>query len=88
MVNARNDIQQLDRLHTRVTKFMTTPNRQCIGQVLHADPMGISDEPNGFTIDWAVIHINKDTFDWADFKGNKVYIGTSPISLIDTVVHR
>ena len=42
---------QLDRFHTRATKFMTTPNKRCIGQVLRADPFGVSDEPDGSTID-------------------------------------
>ncbi|KAI0287535.1 hypothetical protein BC826DRAFT_44441 [Russula brevipes] len=75
-----DDIQQLDRLHTRITKFMATPNNEamhCSGQVLHADPVGVSSsEPgDGFTIDWAVIHLNKDSFDWDDFNGNKIYVG-------------
>ena len=77
--SATDDIQQLDRLHTHVTKFMATPNKRCIGHVLYADPVGVSsDEPDGFTVDWAVIQLSKDAFDWDDFSGNKIYIGTSP----------
>ena len=77
MDNATDDIQQLDRFHAHVPKFMSTPNKRCIGQVLHTGPVSVSsDEPDGFTIDWAVIHLNKDTDDWADFEGNKDYIGT------------
>ena len=50
--NVMDDIRQLDRLHPRATKFMTT--RRSIGQLLHADLIGVSsDEPDGFTIDWA-----------------------------------
>jgi len=86
--NAIDGIQQLDCLHTRVTKFMVNPKTRCIGQVLHADPIGVSsNEPDGFTIDWAVIRLNKDAFNWADFKGNKVYIGKYSISLINAMLH-
>jgi len=85
--SATDNIEQLDRLHTRVTKFMATPNKRCIGHVLHADPVGVSsDEPDAFTVDWAVIQLSKDAFDWSDFSGNKIYIGTSPISLINTTL--
>jgi len=50
--DAIDGIQQLDCLHTRVTKFMVNPKTRCIGQVLHADPIGVSpNEPDGFTID-------------------------------------
>ena len=65
---------------------MATLNKRCIGQILHADPFDISNGPDGFTIDWAIIHPSKDTFNWAEFKGNKVYICTFPISLIDTML--
>ena len=85
--SAMDNIEQLDRLHTRVTKFIATPNKRCIGHVLHADPVGASsDEPDAFTVDWAVIQLSKDAFDWDDFSGNKIYIGTSPISLINTML--
>ena len=83
--NVMDDIQQLDCLHPRATKFMTT--MRCIGQLLHADLIGVSSsEPDGFTIDRAVIHLNKDVFDWAALRGGVVYIGTSPILLIDTIL--
>ena len=81
VVKATRNMEQLDRLHSEVTKFIANPKQRPIGSVLHADPIGVSsDGPDGFTIDWAVIRLNKDAFDWDQFKGNKVYIGTSPIS--------
>jgi hypothetical protein len=86
VTNSTEDIEQLDRLHTRVAKTMLTTNKRVIGHVLHADPVGVSSGPEGFTIDWAVVELSDDAFDWADFKGNKVYIGTSPISLINTTL--
>ncbi|KAG8736674.1 hypothetical protein FRC10_009052 [Ceratobasidium sp. 414] len=72
---ATENIGQLDRLHTEVTKFMTGPVQRRIGSVLHADPIGVSSEPGGFTVDWAVIKLDEDAFNLAEFKGNKVYIG-------------
>ena len=41
--------------------------------------------PKEFTIDWA--EASDDASNWADFKGNRVYIGTSPISLINSVIY-
>lgn len=86
MTNSTEDIEQLNNLHTRVAKTMLTTNKRSISHVLHADPVGISTGPERFTIDWAAIELSDDAFDWANFKGNKVYIGTSPISLINTML--
>ena len=79
VTNSPEDIEQLNNLHTRVAKTMLTTNKRLIGHVLHADPVGVSSGPEGFTIDWAAIELSDDAFNWADFKGNTVYIGTSPI---------
>ncbi|RDX47194.1 hypothetical protein OH76DRAFT_1456816 [Lentinus brumalis] len=51
------------------------PSERCIGHVLHADPIGVSPGPDGFTVDWAVIKLSEDAFDWKDFGGNQMYIG-------------
>ncbi|KAG0127670.1 hypothetical protein HOY82DRAFT_541833 [Tuber indicum] len=77
VVKTARNMEQLNRLHSEVTKLITNPKQRPIGSVLHADPIDVSsDGPDGFTIDWAVIQLNKDAFDWDEFKGNKVYIGT------------
>ncbi|RPD77828.1 hypothetical protein L226DRAFT_551609 [Lentinus tigrinus ALCF2SS1-7] len=69
-------IHQLDSLRIGVTESISSPDARCIGHVLHADPIGVSSaSPTGFTIDWAIIKLNADAFDWATFMGNKVYIG-------------
>jgi len=73
-------IEQLDRVHSWATKFITNPKQRCIGHGVYADPIRpSSDAPDACTVDWAVIQLNKDAFDLVDFKGNKVYIGTSPL---------
>jgi hypothetical protein len=86
LTNSTKDIEQLDRLHTCVAKTMFTANRRIIGHVLHTDPVGVSSGPEGFTIDWAVVKLSDNAFDWAEFQGNKVYISTSPISLINPIL--
>jgi hypothetical protein len=39
MVRTTENMEELDRLHSEVTKFMATPKQQRIGVVLHADPI-------------------------------------------------
>ncbi len=65
--------------HRVATSLMITKDR-LIGSVLHADPIGVSNGPDRFMVDWAVFQLDKDAFDWTTFKGNEVYIGTFPIS--------
>lgn len=85
-MNAKVAIRHLNLLHSGVTKHMSNPTNRCIGDVLFADPIGVSsDGPEGYTRDWAVIKIRKDAFA-DDFQGNKMYIGTSPISLINIML--
>ena len=79
VVKTTRIIEQLDGLHSEVTKLMTDPKQRTIGFVLHADPISASDGPDGYTIDWAVIQLDKDAFDWNKFKGNRVYIGSFSI---------
>ncbi|KAG8897721.1 hypothetical protein FRB99_007972 [Tulasnella sp. 403] len=74
--NARATIQRLDRLHSHVTKFLYTPSKRRIGFNLYVDPIGVSSTAaDGFTVDWAMIQLDEDAFNWDEFKGNKVYIG-------------
>ena len=71
-------IRHLGLLYTRVTRLIPAAKNRVIGRVLFADPISVSsDGPNGFTLDWAVLGIQKDAFD-DDFEGNMLYIGTSP----------
>jgi hypothetical protein len=80
---AKGTIKRLNVLHSNVTQYMPIPDNRCIGHVLYADPIGISSD--GYTRDWAVIKIRKDAFA-DDFQGNRIYIGTSPISLKTTIL--
>jgi len=77
-------IRQLYKLYIRVTPNMPIPSNRSIGRAVFADPIRASTNgPDACTWDWAVIAIRKDAFG-ADFKGNTVYIGMTPISLTNT----
>ena len=75
VMDVTGDSKKLNDLDAHVVKTMFTPAKRVIGQVLHADPVGPSSGFEPFTIDWAVIELSEDAFDWNTFKGNKVYIG-------------
>lgn len=76
---AQRQIEQINKLHSDVTRFRTTPEQRAIGYVLHAEPIVVSDGPNEFTRDWALIELYEEKIDWDSFKGNKVYVGTFSI---------
>ncbi|PWW72996.1 hypothetical protein C7212DRAFT_354227 [Tuber magnatum] len=73
--DTKSNINHLDHIHSEVTKLTSTPQQRSVGFVLYASPVGPADGPNGCTLDWAAIQLSRDAFDWAKFKGNKVYIG-------------
>ena len=75
---ATRAIENLKKFHLEVTKCRADLEERVIGFVLHAEP--ISDGPNKLTRDWAFIQLYKEMIDWDTFLGNKVYIGTFPIS--------
>jgi len=76
---ATKDIDNLNKLHDEVTKRRTNPDKRIIGFVLHTEPIVVS-EPGGYTRDWGFIQLYKEKIDWDAFRGNKVYVGTPPIS--------
>ncbi|KAF5373474.1 hypothetical protein D9615_009467 [Tricholomella constricta] len=66
---------EVTKLQVHVILTMIDPADRVVGRVLHADPVGPSPGPEPFTVDWAVIQITHDAFEWDEFQGNKVYIG-------------
>ncbi|CCA69302.1 hypothetical protein PIIN_03201 [Serendipita indica DSM 11827] len=69
MGTTRRNIEQLDSLHTKVTKFTTNAKQRVIGSVFHVDPIRLSptldssDTGKRFIIDWKMIKINQDASD-------------------------
>ena len=72
---ATNKIEQADRLHTKVTKRFTTTASRVIGFVLHCAKIEVGEDQ--FLYDWSFIQMDEDKIEWKDFKGNKLFVGTS-----------
>ena len=77
MAKARRTIEEANAIHSKVTKYRSTASQRVIGFVLHSEKIEVSVDLYGFTKDWALIELYDKKIDWATFKGNKVYIGTS-----------
>jgi hypothetical protein len=77
VAKATREIEQAEALYDEVTKHRTTPDQRVIGFVLHSEKIEVSVDPHGFTKDWALVELYEEKIDWASFKGNKVYVGTS-----------
>lgn len=73
--SAKKKIGELNRFHNEILKRLTVTDQRIIGKVVRVEPIDVNVAPNGFTRDWALIELYNDKFDWATFKGNKVYVG-------------
>ena len=82
---ANGRIEDVNEIHDEVTNHWTTPNQRVIGYVVHAPAIAVDDGPKHFTRDWALIDLYRDKIDWNAFQGNKVYVGTFPSYLGNTV---
>jgi hypothetical protein len=51
-------------------------SQRVLGHVVYAPPISVGTGPKRFTEDWALIELKLDKFDWDNFKGNVVYLGT------------
>ncbi|KAG8891254.1 hypothetical protein FRB99_003751, partial [Tulasnella sp. 403] len=71
---AKKKIEKINKLHSDVTRFRTTPEQRIIGFVRHVEPIAVSDGPHQFTRDWALIELYEEKIDWDSFKGNKLSI--------------
>ncbi|KAG8894920.1 hypothetical protein FRB99_000911 [Tulasnella sp. 403] len=76
----KKKIEKINKLHSDVTRFRTTPEQRITGFVRHVEPIAVSDGPHQFTRDWALIELYEEKIDWDSFKGNKVYIGGNLLS--------
>lgn len=56
-------IDDLNKFHNEVTRRGTDPTQRIIGFVLHAEPIVVSDGPNKFTRDWALIQLDNEKID-------------------------
>ncbi|KAG8219464.1 hypothetical protein J3R82DRAFT_392 [Butyriboletus roseoflavus] len=81
----KSKIEDVNEIHDEVTKYWTTLNQPVIGYVVHAPAVAVDDGPEYFTRDWALIDLYRDKIDWDTFKGIKIYVGTFPSYLGNTV---
>jgi hypothetical protein len=77
--SAKEKIDETNKFHNEILKRWTVPDQRIIGEVVHVEPIDVNVAPHGFPRDWALIELYDDKFDWAMFKGNKVYVGTFSI---------
>jgi hypothetical protein len=73
---ARRKMEKINDFHGDISKHWTVPNDRIIGKVIHVQPIAVSVGPQKFTEDWALIALDESKFEWKNFKGNMVYIGT------------
>ena len=73
---AKTKIEEANELHSYVTKNFTTTESRVFGFVLHSAKIEVG-AVDGFMYDWSVVQLDDDKIDWAEFKGNKLFVGTS-----------
>ena len=79
---ATRAINYLNKLHSEVTKFRSTPGLRTVGWALYSSPIQVSAMPLGYTEDWGLVELDPKKIDMSTFPGNKIYIGTSVRSLV------
>ena len=57
-----------------------------LGHVLYSPPISPSTGDKSFMEDWALIELDDDKISWANFQGNKMYLGMFFISQVGKVV--
>jgi len=72
----KTSIMALDKFHTDVTKFWSQEQHRIIGRVAYAPPITVGGGAKRYTEDWALIELDNDKIDWANFKGNVIDLGT------------
>ena len=73
---AKTKIEEANDLHSYITKNFTTIESRVFGFVLHSAKIEVGAE-DGIMYDWSVVQLDDDKIEWAEFKGNKLFVGTS-----------
>ena len=73
---AEEEIDDLDKLHSEVTKNWSAECQRVLGHIAHSPPISIGIGPTHFTEDWALIELHNEKIDWKNFKGNVIDLGT------------
>ena len=71
---AKAKIEAANKLHSEVTKNFTTLTSRVIGHVLYCSKIVVG--ADGHVLDWSFVELDAKKINWADFKGNQVFVGT------------
>lgn len=77
---AKKTITAADELHTAVTKSYTFTGSRTLGFVYHSAEIEVGED--GYMYDWALIQLDADKLEAANFQGNKLYVGTSVLLIL------
>lgn len=70
---------RIDALHTKVTKFRSTPELRSVGWVLYSSVIKadakVGNEELGYTQDWALVQLDPRMLNMETFDGNKLFVG-------------
>lgn len=72
---AKASVKALDKFHSDVTKVWSQESHCRIGRVAYAPPITVGADHKRYTEDWALIELDRDKFDWDNFRGNVIDLG-------------
>ncbi|KAI6032566.1 hypothetical protein F5J12DRAFT_944673 [Pisolithus orientalis] len=73
---AEASLKAINKFHSDVTKVWSKENNRVIGHVLYAPPITAGAGSKHYTEDWALIELDRNKIDWANFRGNVIDLGT------------
>ncbi|KAI6149868.1 hypothetical protein BKA82DRAFT_8377 [Pisolithus tinctorius] len=73
---AKASIKEINKFHSNVTKVWSQEKHRVIGHVLYAPPITVGASTKRYTEDWALIELDRNKINWANFRGNVIDLGT------------
>ncbi|KAG8765381.1 hypothetical protein FRC12_007516 [Ceratobasidium sp. 428] len=71
---AKKKIEAAKELHSDVTKNLTLAETRVFGFMLHCAKVEVNADDH-FMNDWSLIQVDDDKVDWAESKGNRLFVG-------------
>ena len=62
--------------YSNITMSFGIQSKRILGHVVYAPPISVITSNKLFMEDWALIELNRGKFDWEDFQGNVIHLGT------------
>ncbi|KIJ40723.1 hypothetical protein M422DRAFT_780648 [Sphaerobolus stellatus SS14] len=73
LVEAEASKASVLEFHRRITSVWSAESQRILGHDFYAPPISVG---AGFTEDWALIELNRAKFEWDNFQGNVIYLGS------------